>query len=128
MTGSALLYSLAGLGLTPTRHPWRSLDLRTCAMLLQPPDLSVQPLERAGVLPLKEQEVLLCTVQLVLQVCGCHADIQMTCGETKTLVAVPDSEGHKGVGWKRTLPAACPPWLFGVEGSVRPCSGCRGNT
>lgn len=52
----------------------------TCAVLLQPPDLGVQPLECAGMLPLKEQEVLLCTVQLVLQVCGCHADIQGTCG------------------------------------------------
>lgn len=53
----------------------------TCAVLLQPPDLGMQPLESAGVLPLKEQEVLLGTVQLVLQVCGCHADIQMTCGK-----------------------------------------------
>jgi len=41
----------------------------------------MQPLEGAGVLPLKEQEVLLGTVQLVLQVCGCHADIQMACGK-----------------------------------------------
>ena len=52
----------------------------TCAVLLQPPDLGVQPLEGAGMLPLEEQEVLLGAVQLVLQVCGCHADIRVTCG------------------------------------------------
>lgn len=62
------------------REPARSSRPGTCAVLLQPPDLRVQPLERAGVLPLQEQEVLLRTVQLVLQVRGCHADTQMTCG------------------------------------------------
>lgn len=51
----------------------------TCAVLLQPPDLGMQALERAGMLPLQEQQVLLGTVQLVLQVCGCHADIQVAC-------------------------------------------------
>lgn len=53
---------------------------RTRAVLLQPPDLGVQPLEGAGVLPLQEEEVLLGAVQLVLQGCGRHADIQVTCG------------------------------------------------
>lgn len=65
----------------------------TCAVLLQPPDLGVQALECASVLPLQEQEVLLCTVQLVLQVCGGHADKQVTCGK-HSLVTVPDSERH----------------------------------
>lgn len=50
----------------------------TCAVLLQSPDLGVQALECAGVLALQEQDVLLRTVQLVLQVCGCHPGIQVT--------------------------------------------------
>lgn len=77
----------------PTPHPDSGLvsshePAPTCAVLLQPPDLGVQPLECAGVLPLEEEQVLLCTVQLVLQVCGCHADIQVTYRKHKTLVTV----------------------------------------
>lgn len=77
----------------------------TCAVLLQPPDLSMQPLECAGMLPLEEEKVLLCTMQLVLQVCGCHADIQVTCRKHKTLVTVPSMKaerrwGSRYMSWK----------------------------
>lgn len=88
-TGPALLHSPGKPGGPAQEVVWGP---GTCAVLLQPPDLGVQPLEGAGVFPLKEQEVLLGTVQLVLQVCGCHGDIQMTC-EKQTLVAVPDNKG-----------------------------------
>lgn len=66
----------------------RHQPVPTCAVLLQPPDLSMEPLECAGMFPLEEEQVLLRTVQLVLQVCGCHADIQVTCRKHKTLVTV----------------------------------------
>lgn len=39
----------------------------TCALLLQPADLGVQPLQRVGVVLLQEEQVLLSAVQLVLQ-------------------------------------------------------------
>lgn len=39
----------------------------TCALLLQPADLRVQPLQRVGVVLLQEQQVLLGAVQLVFQ-------------------------------------------------------------
>lgn len=58
----------------------------TCAVLLQPPDLGMQPLECAGVFSLQEEQVLLRTVQLVLQVCGRHADIQVACRKQKALL------------------------------------------
>lgn len=56
----------------------------------------MQPLECAGMFPLEEEQVLLRTVQLVLQVCGCHADIQVTCRKHK-------NSGHcfKHEGWKK---------------------------
>lgn len=48
----------------------------TCAVLLQAPDLRVQPLQSAGVFSLEEQQVLLGALELVLQVGGCHPDMQ----------------------------------------------------
>lgn len=39
----------------------------TCALLLQPADLGVQPLQRVGVVLLQEEQVLLSAVQLVLK-------------------------------------------------------------
>lgn len=39
----------------------------TCALLLQPADLGVQPLQRVGVVLLQEEQVLLRAVQLILQ-------------------------------------------------------------
>lgn len=39
----------------------------TCAALLQPAQLCVQPLQGVGMFPLQEEQVLLGTLQLVLQ-------------------------------------------------------------
>lgn len=118
------LASRAGHGRDTPRPRSRSARRppRTCAVLLQAPDLGVQALEGARVLPLQEQQVLLRAVQLVLQVRGCHGDIQMACGR-QTLVAVPDDDSH-GEG----ADAACslPPSLRGVTGGARAGSGCRG--
>lgn len=52
-------------------------------MLLQAPDLRVQPLQSAGVFSLEEQQVLLGALELVLQVGGCHPDTQFCWQETQ---------------------------------------------
>lgn len=93
-----------GAAADPTPHPHRAppQPVPTCAVLLQPPDLSVEPLESAGMFPLEEEQVLLRTVQLVLQVCGCHADMQVTCRKHKTLVTVWSMRAERRWG-SRTL-------------------------
>lgn len=96
----------------------------TCAVLLQPPDLGVQALERAGVLPLQEQEVLLRAVQLVFQVCGGHAGIQVACKETRHLVLSPAarSQGGRGHCPPAALVGSAGPWAAAL-GSLAPSPG-----
>jgi len=48
-------------------------------VLLQAADLSVQAFQRVGMLSLQKQQVLLGTLQLVLQVWSRHPDVQLPC-------------------------------------------------
>lgn len=77
----------------------------------------MQSLECAGVLPLEEEQVLLRTVQLVLQVCGCHADIQVTCRKHKTLVTVLSKRVERRCGSGYTS------WKYGAPGTPSDCWG-----